>query len=195
MQRLDIQPQRATIFNKARIGAAAAVFGSLLASTIAIAGPAPVKKPGTKNLSFTDTGRALAIKGRLTQLEKRDVFLSLFATAELEVICVPPTENQLPMPSPERVEVDLYGFDNYPKDKVKYRRLDIEVHTDEIGETIPNAPHCPDRTWTEQVTGVRFLDAKLVIRQGASDDLAVICTFKPIANGKIPADRMKCFNL
>lgn len=183
--------------NKVRMGATAVCLGGLLAGAVAFAAPPQFHRAFIRDLEFEDEGRSLSVEGEARNLQRnRDVRVSLTATAEVDVVCINPAGREVPGQKPDDFEIEIDGFERFRAREVdRNGRLDFEVETDAIGTRIPGAPDCPNRNWTERVRQVRFLDARVTLRQG-NQRTTLLCTFdRPTRDGDVRDRDVDCFSL
>jgi hypothetical protein len=181
-----------------RLGLSAAAVGlmAILAGAVAFAGPAPAEQ-SVENVSFTDEGRSLSIAAEALGLDsERDAYVTLTATAEIELACINPRGNEPWWRQPDDLVIELSGANNYSKNAIESGRLELDLRTEQVELALPGAPHCPPcrrgREWTEQVKAVRFTGATLIVRQG-DEQLALECSFAaPSQNGEIPNSELDC---
>ena len=181
--------------NLGRTAGACFGVGALLTVTLGFASPS--SEPAfVKGLRFVDLGSSLAASADVFGLDrKRDAYVSLGATAELDVVCINPAGKEVPSQKPNAVEVEVEGFAYYPHFAIHFGRLDIDVDTERVAKQIAGAPDCPNQNWTERVDKVEFRDAELRIRQGNKIALELYCVFNPsTTNGTVPNNRVKCFS-
>lgn len=178
----------------ARIAGPSFGLAAALAASAVLAGPP--SDAYLDDLRFFDRGDSLSADASVFNLSsKRDVFVSLIATARLDVVCINPGGNLVPSQTPEDLELDVSGDAYYPRYAIEFGRLDIDVETDDIDDEIPGAPDCPNKNWTERVTRVRFSQAQLIVRQSNVRSIDLFCVFKPpTKNGKVPGNRVDCFS-
>ncbi|HLT37545.1 MAG TPA: hypothetical protein VK034_14730 [Enhygromyxa sp.] len=179
------------------MGAAAVGLGGLLAGAVAFGSPPRFDDLFIRDLEFEDQGSSLSVEAEVRNLDRRrDVFVALTATAELDLVCINPGGREVPGQKPRDIEVDVEGFARFSDRQIdRNGRLEFDVETDEVGRRIPGAPDCPNRNWTERVRRVRFLDARLTVRQGR-DRTTVLCTFDPpTRDGEVRDRNVDCFTL
>jgi hypothetical protein len=182
--------------NKVRLGAAAVCLGGMLGATAAFAAPAgSFERLFIRNVEFEDQGSSLSVEGQARNLSRHrgDVRVTLLATAEVDAVCINPGGREVPAQKPDRFEVELEGFERYrARDIDRDGRLEFEVETDAVGSRIPGAPDCPNRNWTERVRQVRFLDARVTVRQ-ENRRVTLLCTFDPATrDGKVRSRNVEC---
>ncbi len=182
--------------NRTQIAHTAVCLGAMLAASVAFAGPPPTNA-FVRDLRIVDEGSSLSASASVFGLNrKRDAYVSMQATAKLDVACINPGGKKVPSQTPNDVETDVAGYAYYPRFAIKLGRLDIDVETDRVGSQLPGAPDCPSPNWTERVERVRFVSAQVLVRQGNKIEVELLCTFNPPTNdGKIPNNRVKCFSL
>ena len=179
------------------MGAAAVCLGGLLAGAVAFASPPEFNDLFIRDLEFEDQDRSLSVEAEARNLDRRrDVFVSLSATAELDLVCINPAGREVRREKPRDIEVEVEGFERFSDRRIaRNGRLEFDVETDSVGSRIPGAPDCPNSRWTERVREVRFLDARLTVRQGR-DRTTVLCTFDPpTRDGEVRDRDVDCFTL
>jgi hypothetical protein len=183
------------------VGAGHWLTGAGLGLAALLAGSAVLARPSLSDtfvddLRFVDRGSVLSADASVFGLSrKRDAFVSLLATAELDVVCINPGGKEVPSQKPEDVELDVDGDAFYPRHAIQYGRLDIDVETDAIAKKLAGAPDCPNKNWTERVVDVQFSQVRLAIRQGNEIELDLFCVFDPpTEDGKVSSNRVKCFS-
>ena len=124
-------------------------------------------------LTFTDnTGPApssnltLSADGALTGLGNGDVVVTLNASANPTGQCCNPSgECKVPGHNPAPVQVT--GAQAIPAAKIKNGNVSFGVDTQAPQTPIPNAPDCPNTSWTENITDLVFTIGHITVYQPA----------------------------
>lgn len=166
------------------------------AVTAAVAVGASVHLKGGANAepSFTDNGLTLSAAGSLAGLGNGDVLVTLSATGQPTATCGNPGTNTFQAPGRNPAAVTLTGSEAIPASEIKNGNVDFSVVTDPPVSPIPDAPDCPNSSWTEIITDVAFTSAIITVEQPPGTlVLTVTCTFSsPTSDGSVPAANVSC---
>jgi hypothetical protein len=168
------------------------VFG-LAASSATAASP---HFKGRNPIAFTDAGLTLTARASYAGLGNFDSLQVLTATGNTVSTCTTPSgSNEAPGQNP--APVTLVGATPVEADDIKNGNVTISSTTDAPTSPVPDAPGCPNSSWTETITDVAFTSATLQLwqDQNASDGpfgrwetlvLSASCTFNPpTTNGNV----------
>ena len=144
---------------------------------------------------FTDQGLTLTEGVKLAGLGNGDLVVRLTATGVPTAVCINPAgANQPPGQNPAEVSVDS-GQVSIPSNQIKNGNVTFDVTTVAAPLTIDGAPDCPNRRWTEAITGMAFTSARLAVTQ-STQEIALpgsSCSFLPATtDGAVPGRTVFC---
>ena len=183
-------------------------FGVLAVAAIAVVGffaqPALAASPhlkGNNPIAFTDNGLTLTATVSYAGLGNFDTLQTLDATGNPTSTCTNPAGATQP-PGQNPAEADVSGSTAVPAGDIKNGNVTITTDTNSPETSIPGAPQCPNRQWTEDITDMAFTSATVRLFQDANGDhlfqdselvLTATCTFSPpTSNGPVPASGVTC---
>jgi hypothetical protein len=152
---------------------------------------------GRSPISFTDDGLTLSARASYAGLGNFDSLQVLTATGNTVSTCTTPSgSNESPGQNPAPVTV--VGATPVEADDIKNGNVTITSTTDKPMSPVPDAPGCPNSSWTETITDVMFTSATLQLWQDQTDltdgqfgrwetlVLSASCTFDPAtSNGNV----------
>ncbi len=131
-------------------------------------------KPPSSTPSFVDNGLTLSAAGALAGLGMEDLAVELFASADATAVCTNPSgHNQPPGQNPAPVTVG--GQVAIPANQIKNGNTTFSVSTNPPTSPIPGAPGCPNSSWTESITDLKFTLALLEVEQPIGTEVFAAC--------------------
>lgn len=154
---------------------------------------------GRTPISFTDNGFTLTARVSYAGLGNFDTEQSLVATGDVTSTCTNPSGATQP-PGQNPAPITTSGGTAIPKEEIDNGNVTITTTTAPPVNPIPGAPDCPNRRWTEAITGVAFTSATIELRQNQDTNpdfetlvLTVNCAFSPpTSNGSVPRSGFSC---
>lgn len=126
---------------------------------------------------FTDNGLSLTAYGALAGLGNGDVLIALFATADVDAVCINPAGATQP-PGQNPAPITVAGTQAIPADEIKNGNVAFSVTTVAPDPVIAGAPGCPNPNWTELIEDLSFTSATIQVYQPGLV-LTATCTFNP----------------
>lgn len=131
-------------------------------------------KPPSSTPSFLDNGVTLNAAGALAGLGNEDLIVELFASADVTAICTNPSGHQQP-PGQNPAPVTVGGQVAIPASSIKNGNTTFSVSTTAPTSPIAGAPGCPNTSWTESITDLRFTRALLEVEQPIGTEVFAAC--------------------
>ena len=169
--------------------------------SVGVAFAASVHLKGGKNAepTFFDNGFTLEAAGELSGLGNGDVQITMNATALVDAVCINPGNGEHLPPGQNPAPVDVSGAVGIPEDEIKNGWTPFGVETVnpfpyDPPYIIPDAPDCPNVRWTEEVRGLAFTSATLIVEQPVGTTvLTIVCTLDPAtADGPVSKQDVEC---
>ena len=110
----------------------------------------------------------LTASGALTGLGNGDVAITLSAVAQPTATCTNPGNGDHQPPGQNPALVVVGSTTGFPSGEIKNGNLAFTVVTKPPQTPVPQAPDCPNSSWTEDITDLTFVSSTITVGQPAA---------------------------